>query len=334
MTGGQAAALRLLDDHELGPELDRFEPTAPPMYDDLGRLRLSFSRIDTYRRCPAEFRFSYIDRIPGEPAPALSFGTSIHTALERFYDRKLPTPPSVDELLGFLYDAWDTAGFREVDRDEQLAYYRFAQDVLRRFHRREAPTYRLPADVERWFELPFEGVAVIVGSIDRVDVDPETGELEVIDYKTSKRVRDREKVRGSLQLAIYALACEHLYGQLPAAVTLDFVVAGVRVSVPTHEIDLDGARRTVRDTVAAIRDGRYDPQPNHLCGWCDFRSLCPAWEGEGPDVLGHAVQHLDRLKRSLTRDVRTLRELEAGVARLRTGPDTHASDEEGSPRDE
>jgi putative RecB family exonuclease len=328
VTGGQAAALRLLDDHEFGPEVERFEPAAPPMYDDLGRLRLSFSRIDTYRRCPAEFRYSYIDRIPGQPAPALSFGTSIHTALERFYDRKLPSPPSEDELLEFLYDAWDTSGFRDVARDEQLGYYRFAQDVLRRFHRREAPTYRLPADVERWFELPFEGIAVIVGSIDRVDVEPESGALEVIDYKTSKRVRDREKVRASLQLAIYALACEYLYGQLPVAVTLDFVVAGVRVSVATDDIDLDGARRVVRETVEAIREERYEPQPNRLCGWCDFRALCPAWEGEGPDVLGHAVQHLDRLKRSLSRDVRTLRELEAGIERLRAGLGTRAPDED------
>lgn len=292
-----------------------FEPERPPLIDDQGRVRLSFSRIDTYRTCPRMFRYRYVDRLPGKPAPALSFGTSIHEALERFYDRKLPEEPSEDELVGFLYDAWDTSGFREVDRGEQTRWYRQGQDVLRRYHRRVTGNYRLPVATEAWFELPFED-AVVVGSIDRVDDDD--GVLRVVDYKTNKRVKDRDRVKRSLQLAIYALACEHLYGDLPATVSLDFVVAGREIVVDVDELDLDAARQAIADTAQAVKEGLYEPTPMRLCDWCDFRAVCPAWEGQEPDgVLGPAVLELEQLRRSIGRDVERLRALEDGVERLR-----------------
>ena len=310
-------ALRLIDVEAAPPgTYGELEPPAPPLIDAQGRVRLSFSRIDAYQNCPRKFRYAYIDRLPGKPGPHLSFGTSIHGALEAFYDRKLPECPSEQDLLDLLYERWDSTGFAEVPREEQLAFYRHAQDVLRRYHRRVAPTYRLPADTEAWFELPVEYEAVVVGSIDRVDVDDD-GALHVIDYKTNRKVRNRDRVAKSLQLSIYALACRHLYGALPRTVCLDFVVPGVEVRVEVDELDLDGARQAVLDTAAAIRAEAYEPTPNPLCDWCDFRAICPAWEQHGQEpVLGEAVAEARRMRRRLGHDVRALRELEDGIRRL------------------
>jgi putative RecB family exonuclease len=311
-------ALRMLD-LDGAPEgtYGELEPPSPPLIDGQGRVRLSFSRIDTYANCPRKFRYAYVDRLPGKPGPHLSFGTSIHNALESFYDRKLPACPTEDELLGFLYERWDASGFAAMGRDEQVAYYRQAQEVLRRFHRRQAPTYRLPAATEAWFELPVAYEAVVVGSIDRVDVDDE-GRFHVVDYKTNRKVKDRARVASSLQLALYALACRHLYGTLPATVSLDFVVPGVTITVPLEDLDLDAARQAVLDTATAVRAEAYSPTPNPLCDWCDFKPICPAWSPAAPtdELLGPAVEELRSLRRQVTCDVRTLRELEAGVARV------------------
>jgi RecB family exonuclease len=312
-TGGE---LRLIDVEGAPPgTFGELEPAGPPLVDAQGRVRLSFSRVDTYQLCPRKFRYAYVDRLPSVPSPHLSFGSSIHAALEAFYDRKLPGCPTEEELLGFLFDGWETGGFQALTREEQLEYYRHAQDVLRRFHHRAAPTYRLPAATEAWFELPIGYEAVVVGSIDRVDVD-DAGDLHVIDYKTNRKVKDRARVAGSLQLAIYALACRHLYGILPATVSLDFVVPGVVVTVGLEELDLDAARQAVLDTAAAVRAERFEPTPNRLCDWCDYRDVCPAWAGGGDQLLGPAVEELTTLRRRLHHDVRRLRELEAGVARI------------------
>jgi putative RecB family exonuclease len=291
------------------------EPAAPPLIGPDGRVRLSFSRIDTYQRCPLQFRFAYIDRLPSAPATYLSFGTSVHTALEAFHDRTLFGMPSEEDLLAFLYDGWDASGFVHVDRDVQMREYRRAQDVLRRYHQRVRDTYRPAAETEKWFEVPIGDHATVVGSIDRIDIDDD-GSYHVVDYKTGK-LRDRQHVRRSLQLAIYALACEHLYGVLPASVSLDFVVPGTEVRVPLEELDLDGARRAVDQTAQAIIDQEFAPTPNRLCDWCDHRALCPAWEGSGPDVLGPAVVALQDARRAARRAAEDVRALEAAVARAR-----------------
>src|SRR6056297_1085802 len=291
------------------------EPSTPPMTDARGRLRLSFSRIDTYTNRPRSFRYRYLDRLPTLPSPHLSFGTSIHGALEAYHARTLLGPLSEQELLEALYAAWDPSGFAELPREEQLTYYRRAQTVLRRYHARGLPADRTTAATEAWFEVPFGDTAVVVGSIDRVDVD-EHGALHIVDYKTNRRARSRAEVARSLQLSLYALACEHLYGALPATVALDFVVAGVTVTVGLDELDLDRARQVVLDTAAAIRAERFPATPNRLCDWCDHRGVCPAWDGDDGETFGAAVETARQLRRRLRQEVRELRELEAGLERL------------------
>lgn len=319
------------DDPRPDPSLEEFEPTSPPLIDDQGRVRLSFSRIDSYRNCPRRFRYAYIDRLPTVPSPHLSFGTSIHHALERFYDQKLPQLPPVEVLLDALYEGWEHEGFAELDRDEQLRFYRHAQQVLRRYHQRVADDFALPVTTEAWFEMPVGDVAVVVGSIDRVDRRSD-GALHIVDYKTNRRAQDRQRVAQSLQLGIYALACQHLYGELPGSVALDFVVPGVQVAVGIDEIDLEGVTDTVVDVAAQVRAEAFEPTPNRLCDWCDFKAVCPAWHApDGQAALGEIVQEAQRLRREVMRRVRELRELESGVARLRAELDATDGDGPGAP---
>ncbi len=315
----QADSPRLVEVDTAPPgTFGELEPSSPPLTDAQGRIRLSFTRIDTYRNCPRRFRYTYVDRLPTRPSPHLSFGTSVHTALEAFHDRQLPERPGVDALLAALYEGWDQRGFVELTRDEQVAYYRHAQQVLRRYHARGEPGDRRTVATEAWFEVPFAYQAVVVGSIDRIDVDGDD-QLHVVDYKTGRRARPRSEVAGSLQLSLYALACQHLYGRLPATVSLDFVVPDVVVTVACEELDLDAARDAVLETAAAIRTAAFPTTPNRLCEWCDHRPICPAWEAPaGEQAFAELVQEAAARRRQLGREVRELRELEAGLQRLAT----------------
>lgn len=282
-------------------------------------LRLSFSRIDLYRQCPLRYRYRYIDGLPEQPSPALSFGSSIHAALERFWDRKLPDPPPVETLLDALYAHWDTAGFAAVDRSEQARYYRHARDVLVRHHERFAETRLAPVAVEQWFEVPLPDAVTLVGSIDLV-VPTAEGGIGIVDWKTNRAAKRRSDVAASLQLAIYALASRHLWGHEPDWVALDFVVPGVRVQVDREDIDLDRALRVVGETAAAIRAGHFPATPSPLCRWCDFRGECPAWEGEGPDVAATAVTELRTIRRRQARDAERAGRLTEIIGQ-RLGPD-------------
>jgi RecB family exonuclease len=279
-------------------------------------LRLSFSRVDMYRQCPLKFRYAYVDKQPTAASPHLSWGTSVHHALEVWWSSKLPSAPPVDVLLQALYDGWDDTGFEGMPREEKIRWYRHAQDVLRRHHLQHADTYVPSVASEQRFSVRLDDIEV-VGSIDHVTRTAEGG-LGIVDWKTNKRAKTRSEVRSSLQLAVYALAAEELWGQPPAWVALDFVVPGLRVTVPRNEIDTDRARSVLREVAERVRAELFEPTPSRLCDWCDFRSLCPAFEGEGPDVPGLAVLELARLKRRQVRDASRIAELER-LVRTRLG---------------
>ena len=324
MADDPGAAEAELDDvlEELLGGPDDAQGARRPLEDAQGRLRLSFTRVDTFEHCPRRFRYQYVDGLPQAPAPQLSFGSSIHAVLEWIYDRKHPVLPSLEETLQALFEVWDSKGYAEVERDEQLRAYEHARRVITAYHARiAADGLRLPAATEAWFELPVGPDIVVVGAIDRVDVDDD-GALHVIDYKTNRKARPRAQVRGSLQLAIYALATAELYGTLPSSVALDFVVPGVRVTVPVEELDLGAVPGRLAAVAARIRAGEDTPTPHRLCDWCDFRAICPAWvapgiDGEGAaEVLGRAVRERDALRRSVVRDAGRLRALDAAVVRL------------------
>jgi RecB family exonuclease len=280
-------------------------------------LRLSFSRVDTYRTCPLKYRFGYVDRLPARPSPDLSWGSSVHEALRTWWDQKLPQAPPVEVLLKALYDGWDDTGFAGMDREDKIAWYRHAQDVLRRHHARHARTFVPAVACEQWFELDLGDDVTVVGSIDHVARTP-AGGLGIIDWKTNRRARPREYVKGSLQLAVYALATVELWGVEPEWVALDFVVPGVRVTVSRDEIDTGAAGRTMRETADRIRAEAFEPTPSRLCNWCDWRAECPAFEGDGPDVPGTALVELKRLQRRRARDEAGIAELEE-IVRSRLG---------------
>lgn len=283
-------------------------------------LRLSFSKVDTYQLCPLKYRFAYVEKLPGKPSPQLSWGSSIHAALECWWSQKLPEPPPVDALVQALYDHWDDTGFEGMTREEKLKWYRHAQDVLRRHHARYAPTYSPAVASEAWFDLDLGDDVQVCGSIDHV-ARTESGGIGIVDWKTNRRAKTRKEVAGSLQLAIYTLAAVELWGLEPEWVALDFVVSGVRVSVPRSEIDTDAALGTIRDVTAHIRADLFEPSPSRLCGWCDYRADCPAFQGEGPDLAGLAVVELERLRRRHDRDVARINQLEQ-LIRDRLGAET------------
>jgi DNA helicase-2/ATP-dependent DNA helicase PcrA len=287
--------------------------------DEATGLRLSFSRVDTYRSCPLKFRFAYVDELPSQPGPHLSWGSSIHAALEAWWDQKLPQPPPVETLLQTLYDRWDDEGFAGMARDEKVTWYRHAQDVLRRHHARYAPVYVPAVATEQWFELDLGDDVTVVGSIDHVQRTP-SGGLGIVDWKTNRKAKTRHQVAGNLQLAIYTLAAAQLWGTEPDWVALDFVVPGLRVQVNRADIDTAKALADIREVAEAIRAERFDPTPTALCPWCDWRDACPVFQGEGPDVTSVAVTELQRLRRRSQRDQARIAQLER-LVRDRLGED-------------
>jgi len=161
-------------------------------------------------------------------------------------------------------------------------------------------------------EAPDGLVVQVSGIIDRVDLSPDGTRALVMDYKTGHAPSYSEMRKGeSIQLAIYLMAIEQVWGLAGAAAAYDsvrddsrfriyrtqYVDAAAFAPDPDHERgavakpisadDFDelvaSAMGTVRAAVAGIRSCDITPTPGDHCRFCPFGDVCRTTVSEGHD---------------------------------------------------
>ncbi len=228
--------------------------------------RFSYSQFDTYDRCPLQYAFGYVYRIPtARTVAAFTFGTTAHEAFEAFTRERRERgargepPPTRDDLERLFTERWTPTGFGDKTTEE--GYARRVQGLLDNFWDGELKGLGQAIHEELPFELtldPADGSppVIIGGSIDRIDRLP-SGGIEVIDYKTG-RASSQKGVDESLQLSIYALACRDALGLgTPERVTLYFTESATRLSTTRTDEQLDAAREDILARVVRLRDGDF-----------------------------------------------------------------------------
>lgn len=278
-------------------------------------IRLSYSSLSTFERCPLQYRFAYLDGSPQAPRPALSFGASLHEALRLFHHQPVPVAPPLGTLLGYLERSWDPAGY--VDHEEERRYRDHARAVLAAYYRANAKRFVLPVALEQRFELAV-GDVTLSGVIDRMDRHPD-GSYEIIDYKTNRRLPPRRVVEQDLQLSIYFLAAQQVWGITPSAVTLYYLLPGERITTTRTQADAAATLERIAEAGAGIARGDFRPRPNRLCDWCDFRARCPLFsppeDRADADVAAVIDEWIAVVRRRRADDAR-LRALSVRVAEI------------------
>lgn len=275
-------------------------------------IRLSYSAVSAYERCPLSYRYQYVDGLEVEPSPQLSFGRSLHAALQRLYARDVPVAPSLEEFLSYLEECWDREGFQ--DAEEELSYLRHARDVLSDYYRLNIHDFRLPVAVEQRFEIPMDGY-LLTGVVDRVDRHLD-GSYEIIDYKTNRRLPELARLRDDLQLPIYQMASRELWGISPSKLTFYYLLINQRYSTrPLDEEGLARVKRRLRLAAEGISHGDFPATPNRLCPWCSFRDVCPTRVSADDIKRALRARHAALLKRKERLEV-LIAELEAEMEEL------------------
>jgi RecB family exonuclease len=259
------------------------------------------SRLASWLDCPRRYRFTYVDRpMPpkGPPWAHNTVGAAVHVALAAWW--KLPeagrTPAAAGRLLR---ERWQPMGFRD---DAQAAEWRErAADMVERYTVDLDPSDE-PIGVERTVALKTDRLAVS-GRIDRLDRRGD--ELVVVDYKTGRHVLSTDDARGSLALAIYAMAAARTMRIECRRVELHHLPSGevvvwehteqtlARHLSRAHDIAQEAAAAqaagaalvaTVASSaeVAADLDAVFPPRPGALCTWCDFVAHCPQGQAASP----------------------------------------------------
>ena len=257
-------------------------------------MRLSYSALSSYENCPLSYRFQYVDGLEVEPTPFLSFGKSIHAALEWMYGRSTPEPPTLEGLLSYLDECWLAEGY--ATPEEERAFLDNGRELLAGFYYKNVESFRLPVAVEERFELD-KGGFVLSGVIDRVDRNPD-GTYEIIDYKTSRRLPEVSRLRGDLQLPIYQMACREIWGITPSKLSFYYLAHNQRYS--TRPCDEEGLARVMQRLEAAadaIARQVFPATPNRLCPWCSYQDICPERIAEPDGAAAYRLRYAAMLRR-------------------------------------
>ncbi len=109
----------------------------------------------------------------------------------------------------------------------------------------------------------------------------------VVDYKTGRSALTEDDARGSLALALYALACARTLRRAVAAVELHHLPTGrvlrwehSAASLDRHLARAEAAGEEAVDATEALAEGGdadrlFPPRPGRQCAWCDLARHCP-----------------------------------------------------------
>jgi len=244
-------------------------------------LQLSASALDTYERCPLQFKLARDWRLSTQPVAAMQYGASMHRVLRTYFDSvRQGRPRTEQQLIADFRDDLASSGIQ--DPYQRDLYEKQGITQLKDFF--AAAQTSSPPDVlhtEEWFEINL-GDTRLTGRIDRIDRAAD-GRVIVVDYKTGK-ARDQEDADASLQLSIYAMAVREKWGYDVHSLVFHNLEGNVSVSTMRSDLELQVARERVAAAAEKIAAGDFKPIVDFHCSFCSFRTLCPTKERHFPNL--------------------------------------------------
>jgi putative RecB family exonuclease len=299
-------------------------------------MRISYSALETFQNCSPKYKFQNIDKIKEPKSKEAVFGTLIHSTMKFIHAPSL-LQPKLEEALDYFTKNWNSDVF-ENELEERSA---FSQGVaiIQEYYKKNNPADFNIVDLESRFAIEIEdnrsnlvksssddhGARHIVsGIIDRIDKTEEG--YEIIDYKTTKKMPSQEKVDNDLQLSIYLNAFlarypkefEHLD---KITVSLYYLKHGVKLSSTRTKEQLENAKKLFLEVIAAIEEGKFQPNVTPLCDWCGYQKLCPMWKHKfkeqrkiDTEEVNAAISDYINLKSAITSTKTRLAELQEKIA--------------------
>ena len=254
-------------------------PIGPIPY-DIPRY-MSPSSIGTFNQCPLKYKFSRLDKIPEPSTEAQVLGSFVHEVLEELFacssdERTEQMARSLAKNL--WYSKWQNEyASLDVKSDENEFRWK-AWWCIENYFAMEDPTSFDATGIEAAMDGHIDGVP-IYGIIDRWSV--ENDKIVISDYKTGKKPRPQYEWEKKMQITIYSILLKEQTGMDIERAELLYLKSGqfARYNVDSS---LENAvrvevRKTWDEVTSSCESGEFETRTGPLCGWCFYKSMCPAW---------------------------------------------------------
>jgi DNA helicase-2/ATP-dependent DNA helicase PcrA len=162
----------------------------------LEKFQMNVTALNNYLRCPLEFYFKNLIRIPSPKNENTEFGSAVHDALEKLFRSMQDNNNRFPELFFFLH-AFDSymVRHRESFTKEQFARrMEYGHIVLPAYYEKYIHSWNKIVSIERTISNVAIGGVPVKGKLDKLEFDGK--QVNVVDYKTGNPEYAIPKTKG------------------------------------------------------------------------------------------------------------------------------------------
>jgi ATP-dependent helicase/DNAse subunit B len=254
-------------------------------------LRLSYSTISAFTRCPRCFYVTNVLGVRPPESDEIRIGNIAHAALEAFYRAwssadadGLPLPGRTD-LRRFGRAAFRAAlDGQSTASEDDLAQLDAQLDVtFDLLHSTQAGAKPHVLEIERLITFPYEHAGhrhTFSAKIDRIDQIQESdtgasGGLRIIDYKSGQDWKSlTEPKADDLQMGIYAMALKSHFPDWDGTGEAQYwlLATGKRGVLDLATLKLDKIRAVINEAITNMLEGNFE-KGKSCSGDCEFLGL-------------------------------------------------------------
>ncbi|MBC7426325.1 MAG: ATP-dependent helicase, partial [Bacteroidia bacterium] len=164
----------------------------------LQNYSLSVTHLNSYLKCPVSFYYNNLLRVPAAKNDAMSFGTSMHAAVEQLFKKMLSSADKEFPGIDIMLKDFDTAMYFERDSFTEKQYkdkMEYGKKTLTDYYNYNLEKWKVNTVVspERNFvNIQFAGIP-IKGKVDKIEFSG--NDVNVVDYKTGDFTRIKDKLQ-------------------------------------------------------------------------------------------------------------------------------------------
>ncbi len=160
----------------------------------LDKFVMNVTALNNYLKCPLQFYFQNLVRVPSGKSEATEFGSAVHHALQKLFEKMQATeyfPPKKEFVLDF---EWYMNRHRESFTKEQFARrIEYGQEVLSNYYDQYIASWNRIVAVERTIRNVIVQDVPLKGKLDKLEFDGKA--VNVVDYKTGDIDKAKDKLK-------------------------------------------------------------------------------------------------------------------------------------------
>jgi DNA helicase-2/ATP-dependent DNA helicase PcrA len=174
------------------PEIEKVE--ADFITQILDKFVMNVTALNNYLKCPLQFYFKNLVRVPSGKSEATEFGSAVHYALQMLFEKMQKDekfPPKKEFVLDF--EKYMNRHRESFTKEQFARRMEYGQEVLSNYYDQYIKTWNTIVAVERTIRnVVVQGVP-LKGKLDKLEFDGKS--VNVVDYKSGDIDKAKDKLK-------------------------------------------------------------------------------------------------------------------------------------------